>query len=209
MANDYTSSTDAFAEMPEGNFSSSDYLNMASYVTAASRLIDAEFGRWAGFFSPTTDTQTFYYNGNNDECLPIDEFVSISAVAVAEQGGISSSDYTSWTENTDYVTAPYNASNKSKPINQLELVEYAGTKAAWYRGQKSVKVTGIPGYSATVPDLIAQATKIQAVRWFMRAKGGWQDTTGNESVGQARYKGMAELDADIKLMLHPLRLELS
>src|SRR3970040_155133 len=106
MANDYTTSTDAFADIPEGNYSSSDFPSMASFVTAASRLIDREVGRWDGFFYPTTDSVDWYYEGAGDMEQEIDEFVSISAVAVSEEGSISSSDYTSWTVNTDYVTKP-------------------------------------------------------------------------------------------------------
>jgi hypothetical protein len=208
MAQDYTSSTDAFADISEGTYSSSDYPVMGNMVTVASRLIDAEFGRWAGFFYPTTDSVSFYYDGSDAECQEIDEFVSISAVAVAEQGGLSSSDYTSWTLNTDYIVKPHNYAAMSKPINELQIVDFNGVKAGFYGGQKSVMVTGIPGYSLTPPDLIVQATKTQAVRWFLRAKQGWQDTGANSEFGQQQYKGMAELDSDVRAMLWALKLEL-
>lgn len=209
MANDYTSSTDAFAEIPEGNYSSSDYANMANYVTVASRLIDGLFGRWDGFFYPTTDDVTRYYNGSGGIDQTIDEFASITSVSVAEQGGLASSDYTAWTENTDYIVKPYNHTADGKPIYCLELVDFNGTKGAWYCGQKSVKVVGVAGYSIAVNSLVAQACKIQAVRWFMRAKGGWQDAGGNETMGTMRYKGAVELDGDIRAMLFPLILELT
>jgi hypothetical protein len=209
VANDYSTSTDAFSDISEGNYSSSDYPQMAAFVTVASRMIDAELGRWAGFFYPTTDAADFYYDGSGECNQPIDEFVSVSAVAVAEQGGFASTDYTAWTLNTDYITAPYNASAKGKPITCLELVTYNGTKGAWYSGQKAIKVTGIPGYSATPPELIATACRVQAVRWFMRAKQGWQDIGGNENIGEKRYKGATELDGDVKAMLYPFKLELS
>lgn len=182
---------------------------MSNYVTTASRLIDAFVGRWAGFFYPTTDDVTRYYNGSGGAEQEIDEFASITSVSVAEQGGLSSSDYTAWTLDTHYVTKPYNATANGKPIYCLELVDYNNTKAAFYSGQKSVKVVGIAGYSVAVPALIAQACRTQAVRWFMRAKGGWQDAGGNENMGTLRYKGAAELDGDIRAMLHPFVLELS
>jgi hypothetical protein len=211
MTNDYTSSTDAFADISEGTFSSSDYPVMSNFVTVASRMIDNELGRWPGFFYPaasSTDPVSLYYDGTGDYCQPIDEFVSISQVAVAEQGGLSSTDYTNWTLNTDYIVKPHNYSALGRPINELEIVDFNGTKASWYRHQKSVKVAGVPGYSASPPDVIVQAAKIQAVRWFMRAKQGWQDTGANSEVGQLSYKGVTELDSDVKAMLWPLKLEL-
>ena len=174
MANDYTTSTDAFADISEGSYTSSDYPVMANLFTVASRLIDGEFGRWAGFFYPTTDTVTYYYNGSNSDEQILDEFVSISQVSVSENGGLSSTNYTDWTVGTDYLTKPYNASNKGKPIDCLELILFNGIKRAWYGFQKSVKVMGIAGYSATPPELVVQACKAQAVQWFMRAKMGWQ-----------------------------------
>lgn len=208
MANDYTSSTDAFADIPEGSYTDAEYPVMASFVRVASRLIDAEVGRWEGFFYPTTDGATYFYNGNGERVLDIDEFASITSVSVSEQGSLASTDYTDWTLNTDYLTLPYNASSKGKPITQLGIVDYQSTKDSWYPYQKAVKVVGIPGYSITTPKIVEQACKIQAVRWFMRAKGGYQDVTGTDETGRLFYKGTAQLDGDVKLLLHPLKLEL-
>lgn len=208
MTNAYTTSTDAFADIADGNYSSSDYPQMTAFVTAASRLIDREMGRWDGFFYPTTDEVTNYYDGNADLELDIDEFVSISAVAVSEQGSLSSSDYTSWTLNTDYITKPYNATNKGRPITILAVAESNGTKPLWYGYQKCVKVTGIAGYSSTPPDIIEQATKMQAVRWFMRAKQGYQDTGANVDIGGLSFSKKLELDPDVRQLLWPLKLEL-
>jgi len=208
VANDYTSSTDAFGDMSEGNYTSSDYPQMASFVTAASRLVDLEMGRWDGFFYPTTDSAVLYYDGTGEAEQPIDEFVSISEVAVSEQGSLTSTDYTAWTLNTDYLVKPYNYATKLKPINCLALVDYNGTKGAFYGYQKAVRVTGIPGYSATIPDVIALATRMQAVRYFMRAKQGYQDTGVQADMGGMTIKGKLELDPDIKALLYPLKLEL-
>ncbi len=109
MTNSYTSSSDCFAEIAEGGYSSSDYPQMATMVTAASRLIDAEFGRWPGFFYPSTSDETRYYDGSGYETQDIDEFVSITTVSVSEQGETSSTGYTDW-ETTDYLVWPYNHS---------------------------------------------------------------------------------------------------
>jgi hypothetical protein len=206
MANDYASSTDAFGELPESSFSSSDYSNMANYVTVASRLIDAEVGRWDGFFYPTTDDVTRYYTGSGCDEQNIDEFVSITTLSVAESGGYSSSDYTAWSS-TDYYTFPFNASVEGKPSYRLIVDEFS-SKRGFYSYPKSVKVVGIFGYSATTHPLVAQACRTQAVRWFMRAKGGWQDKVNSESMGELRYQGISKLDGDICAMLHNLKIEL-
>lgn len=207
MVNDYTTSTDAFADISEGSFTSSDYTAMAGIVTVASRLIDRECGRWDGFFSPSTDDKTDYYDGSGGTEQEIDEYVSITSVYVSEEGVLDSTGYTLWSS-SEYMTYPYNATNRGKPIIKLIIDVVNGSQSAWYPYRKSVKVIGIPGYSATPPDLVVQACKTQSVRWFLRAKGGWQDTSGNDEVGKQEHKGFAELDPDIRLMLWGLKLEL-
>jgi len=207
MANDYTSSTDAFGDISEGSYSSSDYLQMATFVTSASRLIDLEVGRGEGFFYPTTDDVTRYYDGSGSQEQEIDEFASITSVSVAEFGGVESTDYTTW-GSSDYYVAPYNYSQLGKPIDKLIADLLNGSKPGWYSYRKSVKVVGVAGYSASVPAVIAHACRIQSVRWFMRAKGGYQDVSGTDETGRLFYKGEAKLDGDVKLMLHPYKLEL-
>lgn len=213
MANDYTSSSDVFSDIPESGFtSSSDYSTtykvvMDGMITTASRLIDAYVGRWAGFFYPTTDAKTSYYDGSGEQEQEIDEHVSITSVSVSEQGSVSSSDYTLWSS-TEYYTYPYNATNLGKPITKLIVDVLNGSESAWYRYRKSVQVIGIPGYATTTPELVKKACRIQAYRWFMKAKAGWQDVSGTEETGKLSYKGMTELDPDVRAMLKPYVLEL-
>lgn len=207
MANDYTSSTDAFADISEGNYSSSDYPQMADMVTSASRLVDMELGRWAGFFYPSTSEEVRYYNGNDLYELDIDEFVSISEVAVSEHGGLGSSDYTVWSS-SDYILEPYNYTANGKPIKSIVVDSINGSQSGFSGYRKSVRVTGVPGYSATPPSLIASIVKRQAVRWFMQAKQGYQDTGASAEIGGLVFR-KEQLDPDIKKMLHPFILELS
>lgn len=208
MPNNYVTSTDTFDDISEGNYSTSDFPVMENFVAVASRLIDGEFGRPAGFFYPSTSDISFYYDGSGECEQEIDEFVSITSVAVAEQGGYSSSDYTTWTENTDFLVYPYNYSAQGKPIHKLVLTDLNNTKGVFYTGRRSVKVTGIPGYSTTPPDLIKQACKTQAIRWFLRAKQGWQDIGASDAFGNIYVKGITELDGDVRAMLWGLKLEL-
>jgi hypothetical protein len=208
VTNSYASSSDVFADISEGSYTDYEAPQVTSFVSIASRLIDREVGRWDGFFYPTSDTVDWYYDGSGEYEQEIDEFVSVSAVAVSEQGTLASTDYTAWTLNTDYITKPYNATGKAKPITRRALVIPNGTKGAWYAGQKAIKVTGIPGYSTTPPDVVKQACKIQASRWFFRAKQGYQDTGVQAEIGGLTFSKKLELDPDVKQLLHGLKLEL-
>ena len=213
MANIYSTSTDCFNDLTDDEtyVSSTDtkYATaMTGFITAASRLIDGEVGRWDGFFYPSTDEVTRYYNGNGCSELEIDEFASISAIGVSEQGGVASTDYTTFAA-TDYFVEPYNYAANGKPIKKIVIDVLNGTQFSFFTYRKGVKVTGISGYSLTPPDVVALATRMQAIRWFMRAKQGYQDSGANVSIGGMTFKGKLELDPDVKALLWPLKLELS
>lgn len=183
---------------------------MASFVTAASRLIDAEMGREPGFFCPTTDNITMYFDGSGEDEQAIGEWVSISAVAMSENGGVGATDYTVLVEGADYYVKPYNHTQRGKPISRLVMDAINNSKyGVWHRFRKGVRVDGVPGYSLTVPDTVALATRMQSVRWFMRAKTGYQDTGATVDMGGMIIKGQTQLDPDIKAILFPLKLELS
>lgn len=210
MANDYTSSTDAFAILGvgEANYSTSDYPAMATFITAASRLIDAEMGRWAGFFYPTTDTVTKYYDGSGESEQNIGEWATLTTVSVSEDGSVQSSDYTSLAS-TDYFEWPYNHTADAGPIKKIILDTLNSTvlyRFSPYR--KSVLITGIPGYSLTPPDIVVRACTRQAIMWFMSAKQGYQETGASATIGGMTFT-TEKLDSSIKEMLWPLILELS
>lgn len=198
MANSYCTSTDIIVDMPDSPlYSSTD----AAYGTAldgmiasASRLIDEEVGRWPGYYYPTTDAETRYFDGDGSDEAYIDECLTLTTLAVSEDGYRGASDYTTWTLNTDYFVHPYNYSAYSQPITKI-IVEPNGNKAGFLNAKKIIKVTGIFGYSLTPPDYIKRATMIQAVRWYMRAKQAYQDRNATSELGQYVYgKG---LDPDI------------
>ena len=167
---------------------------LSDMINAASRMIDRHVGGWDNYFASPTATSTRYYDGSGDAEQKIDPAISVTALAVAEDGGRSASDYTSWTVDTDYYTHPYN----KLPIRNL-IVESDGDKNGFHRSRKSVKVTGRFGYSSIVPSDVAMACKIQVSRWFMRGKGAFQDASAAANVGQVMYT--KELDPDVKNLL--------
>ena len=173
---------------------------LGAMLSAASRLIDKYVGGFENCFYPTTDAQTRYFDGNGEEGLWIDPLLTITTVSVSEGGGRSSTSYTDWTLNTDYYAYPYN----STPYEKLLVDNDAGSKGNWGTTSKGVKITGVWGYALTPPADIKQACKIQAMRWFMRAKQGYQDAGASATLGQMIYA--QELDPDVKMLLAPYRL---
>lgn len=174
----------------------------ASMITAASRLIDREVGRWPNYFYPSSDGETRYFTGSGGTWQDIDECVSITTLAVAESGGMDSTSYTAWAD-AEYYAIPYNYAVLGQPITALE-VDPGGSKSVFHKSSKSVKITGLFGYSATPPEDIKQACKIQVMRWYMRAKQAWQDAGASVELGQMIY--VQQLDPDIKTLLMPYQI---
>ena len=206
---DYTTAARVKADMPDSTLfadSSTDYDDVVGeMITNASRLIDKMFGRWDNFFYPSTDGETRYFDGSGEEEQRIDECISLSSVSVSESGGRQATDYTDWTEDTDFYVWPYNYSATGKPIKKLIVDNDSGSKGTFAPVRKGVKVTGVFGYSATPPNVIAQACKAQTIRWVMKAKQAWQDGSANPQTGELIYA--RRLDPDIETMLANLKLE--
>lgn len=200
---DYTNVAAVKADMPDSElFSSTAYdydAVIQGMITGASRLIDKEVGGWPNYFYPTTDDQTRYYDGSGEVDLYVDPILSLTSVYVSETGGRASTSYTAWTENTDYFVWPYNYSSIGQPIQMLIVDNGAGGKGTWGTTRKGIKVTGVFGYSSYPPADIQQACKITAMRWFMRAKQSWQDTSVNATMGEMLYT--QSLDPDVKEIL--------
>jgi len=173
---------------------------LGKMITAASRLIDKYVGGFENCFYPSTDTETRYYDGNGEDQIWIDPLLSLTSLAVSESGGRAASDYTTWTLNTDFYTYPYHTT----PYEKLIVDNDAGSKGTFGTTRKGVKIVGVWGYSSTPPADVKQACKIQAMRWFMRAKQGYQDAGVNASLGEMIYA--QELDPDVKMLLAPYRL---
>jgi hypothetical protein len=83
-------------------------------------------------------------------------------------------------------------------VDAVEVEETDGTFTSWTADTR-VRVTGVPGISATVPSVIARIAKIQVQRWYKRAQQGWQDAGASIELGQLMYT--QELDPDIKVLL--------
>lgn len=204
---DYCTLAEIKADSPDSAvFTTTDHdVAVGNFITRASRLIDKEFGLWENAFYPSTDAETRYFDGSGEKEQWIDPFVSISQLSVSESGGRASTNYTDWTVDTDYYVWPYNYSGTQKPITKLIVDNDSGSKGYFAPVKKGIKVVGVPGYSSTPPSEVAEACRIQVVRWLMRAKEDWQDAQFNAQAGRMIYS--KELDPDIRRLLAPLKLE--
>jgi hypothetical protein len=201
---DYCSTSDIKADMPDSGLASSTDTTydtaIGGMITAASRLIDKEVGREANWFS-TTDEETRYFDGSGEVTQEIDEIHTLTSVSVSESGLIGSSNYTAWTLDTDYYVSPYNYDLIGKPIDRL-IADWNGTKYKFPKYRKAVQVVGQFGYSATPPEDVKMACKIQTMRWFGRAKQMYQDAGGSSVTGQLVYSRITkDLDPDVKILL--------
>ena len=204
---DYCSTSDIKADIPDSGLTSSTDTTydtaIGTMITAASRLIDKEVGREANWFC-STDSETRYFDGSGEVTQEIDEIHTLTSVAVSESGSIVVADYTAWILDTDYYVSPYNYSALGLPIDRL-IADWNGTKYKFPRYRKAVQVVGQFGYSATPPEDIKMACKIQAMRWFGRAKQMFQDQGGGPGVNQLLYSSQG-LDFDVKLLLASYKL---
>jgi hypothetical protein len=173
---------------------------IAGFITAASRLIDKCVGREANWFS-TTDEETRYFDGSGEVIQDIDEIHTLTSVSISDAGGTSSTSYEAITLDTDYYVSPYQYDQLGVPINRL-IMDFNGDEYTWPHFRKAVKVVGQFGYSATPPDDVKLACKIQATKYFARAKQMYQNAGGGSVTGQLVYSRIAkELDPDVKILL--------
>lgn len=203
---DYASVAEVKADLPDVDLGTLDDYDqtLAEMVTAASRLIDREVGGWPNYFIASSTDEIRYFDGSGEKEQPIDPVTSLTSVYVSESGGRASTSYTEWTEDTDFYVWPYNYSYTNQPIQKLIVDNDAGSKGVFYSVRKGVKVTGKFGYSTSVPEDVKQACKITAMRWFMRAKQSYQDTSASERLGQLLYT--QSLDPDVKQILHHYKI---
>ena len=186
---------------------------ITTLIQSASRAIDGYIGQGDYYFyasssdhhhGSTDGLSTRYFDGNGFYEMVIDHFVSLSSLAVSEQGGVDSTSYTVY-NSSDFFIAPYNAAEYHKPYNKIIIDPLNGGRSAFYRFPKSVRVIAVWGYSLTPPADVVQACNVMVIRYFMRAKNAFMDAGANPAMGQMFY--VRELDPDVKLLLSKYVLE--
>jgi hypothetical protein len=205
MANDYITTTQAKAVMPDDTFSTSYDSLLTATITRASRSIDKYTGRHPGAYA-VSSTETRYYDGSGCEYLWIDELATTTglSVSVAEGGVVDTYNgtggtYTAWTS-TDFRVYPYNAPKLGQPFLRLDIDRLNGSKALFFAFPNGVKVSGYFGYAyTTAPDAIIQATITQTMRYFQRGKQAFRDAGAVVELGQLQY--LQSVDPDVAEMI--------
>lgn len=162
---------------------------LAALAERASRLIDALTGRESGAYAATTAAAR-YYAGSGTSQQWIDEL----AVWPPEAIEVSYDAGTTYVPVDAALVQPYPTIRL--PVQRLDL---APTRY-WPAGYRTVRVTGVWGYSTAPPALVVQATITQTVRWFKRGQQAFQDVGAVSEIGQLRY--VQALDPDLVTLLY-------
>jgi hypothetical protein len=165
-------------------------------LTAASRAIDNHCHR--RFFADSViSARTYRPQGrtrwlSDGEELVVDDIYTTSGLVV-ETGTVGGS---TWTAITEYDTLPENAVARGVPITSL-----LRTRTPWTYGQPwtRIRVTAKWGWAA-VPDVVFQATLMQASR-YMKRKDSPEGVMGSADWGLVR---VTRVDPDVKAMLRTL-----
>lgn len=175
------------------SLSESSEATIIALAARASRAIDSYLKRAPGAFAAESSSIR-YFSGDGSRRLMIDEIVGPPvSVEISSDGLLTSYDTTL----SDYLCWPYNAESWEIPYVALDLGPLSTTR--WPSYPKSIRITGVFGFSSVEPDEIKQATIIQAIRWFKRGQQAFQDTGAIVSLGQLIYT--QQLDPEVKQLL--------
>lgn len=163
MANEYVSSSElkATLELTGETFADAD---IALALTAASRGIDNTCNR--RFYADADANQVRYYSPPCADHLWIDDLVTFTSLAT-DPGGDGTFEET-WTQNTDFVLEPLNASADSEPFTAIR-VHPSGSYYLPTDYPRTVKLTAKFGWAA-VPEEVEEATTIVATKLLRRAR---------------------------------------
>ncbi len=137
-------------------------LDIQQVLAGASRAIDNACRR--RFYKDTVDATRYFVPLRNGLVL-LDDLASVTSVATDSNGDGTYA--TSWTQGTDYVFGPENASVRGWPYTTLET--HSSGRYSFPYTSIGVRVVGKYGWPG-VPDDIRVATTILAHRWLKRVR---------------------------------------
>ncbi len=159
-------------------------------IKAASRAIDrylrAPDNYYAAGTSPADDETRYYDADGETELWLDDQLLSITSISIDEDGEET---YTALTI-ADYWTWPTNTT----PTTRIDI-NPNGDHSTWPSGKRRVKIVGLFGIYATVPDPINEACIIQAVRLYK---------SGRQSFADTGARGTQTGEVTIRLEMHPM-----
>ncbi len=197
-------------------------LELTALVTRASRAVDGSLKRednWFVALAAGAETAR-RYAGTGLRYQRIDECVAVTKVEVKSDP--TDDEYEEWSS-ADWLLAagdPKRPNYNAGPYDLL-IVDPCGSysnftsgRYAWRRGFRpdpemresgvpTVRVTARWGYAAEVPDLVKQATLIQAAKWWKRGESAYADSLYNPELGVLRYT--KKLDPDVEAIFYRTR----
>jgi hypothetical protein len=199
VADEYATTQQVAQHLLEAGLIDSDEFEtlLSDLAVRASRLIDAWFGKYDGYFKADAAASIRYYNGNDEvEIFPDHMAVAPTEVAVAEAGDLTN--YTVWAS-TDYILYPLNAVADGQPFRSILIDRINGTKWKWYKFPQAVKITAQWGWHVEVHPVIEEACIVQVARWFKRGQQAFQDAGAVTDLTQLRY--LKKIDPEVQLLL--------
>ena len=160
---------------------------IAGVIEAVSRAIDTDRGRV--FY---TATATRYYSPRWDDYLLIDDCQSVTTLQSDEDG--DGTFETTWTEDTDFFLMPFTG----PPYDQIVLTTNGNYTFPIFN--RSVKITGVFGYSATTPPAIREACILASMRVWKR-RDVLFGTAGNAELGTIEAIAPIMRDGELSLLL--------
>lgn len=189
---DYVTPTQVKAYAPTNEISTSTVWDamITTLCTNLSRAFDLLTWRNPGDFA-VVDTNTKYFDGipitatDYQDILNIGELAALPTTVTINGVTIAS---------TDYWGFPYNALIEYKPFTALRL-NPAGVTKSWGAPLRGIAVTGLFGYSTTVPPDVYEALLLYAIRFVRKAQQNYLETGTILDTGQVMI-GMRE-DTDL------------
>lgn len=183
----------AFVGIPTADTGDDALLTRA--LDAAELQINQYTGR---LFGQDASVTTRYYTATTNSQVTVDPFATLAGLVVETDELGDGTFETTWTIDTGFRVAPYNAAPLGQPWT--ELVAMSGYR--FPTSARGVKVTAKFGW-ATIPATVAQATLIQASRLWKRKDAPF-GIAGTPEFG-SELRLFSALDPDVQSLLRPYR----
>lgn len=200
-APDYVTESQLKSYLRISTGSTQDDAELAFAITAASRAVDHACNRQFGIVgSAEARVYTPFYDRRRARwTVDVDDFPSTSTLAIAVDD--DDDDVFDVTISTTAVRKyPFNAPDVGYPYTKL-IINPASTSAPT-SGEGTVQVTAKFGWSS-VPDVVEQATLMQASRFFARRNSPY-GIAGSPEIG-SELRLLNKLDPDVDLALQSVK----
>lgn len=148
----------------------------SAWIASVIAYIEDYIEQYTGLVFDNSASATQYFDGIGGDILTIGEYQSLTSVQTLDSSG---NVMETLVDGTDYVGYPYNDATK----NSLKLLT-GGQRSCWPEWDRSVKITGVFGYTTVPGPVKVAAVKLAAKVINEGLKGGQvsQESLGSYSV---------------------------